>query len=116
MWNSSQREKQFLFFKEFLLVLTKSSFWEGDWALDYDSRNIWDFPDISSFPKVPKYSVVRQLVKHLVNTMLITNNQDSFRLWWNKNLDNHQKVSKYYDHDYLQIFFGFRVFINNLNC
>ena len=28
---------QFLFFSSFLLVLTKFSFWEEDWALDYNS-------------------------------------------------------------------------------
>ena len=28
---------QFLFFSSFLLVLTKSSFWEEDWALGYNS-------------------------------------------------------------------------------
>ena len=28
----------------------------------------------------------------------ITNNNDSFHLWWNRNLLNHQKESKYYAH------------------
>ena len=28
----------------------------------------------------------------------ITNNNDSFHLWWNRNLLNHQKDSKYYAH------------------
>ena len=31
--------------------------------------------------------------------MFITNNHDSFHLWWNENLVKHQKVSKYYDQD-----------------
>ena len=43
---------QFLFFGSFLLVLTKFSFWEEDWALGYNSMKIWDFPDISKFPKI----------------------------------------------------------------
>ena len=38
---------QFLFFSSFLLVLTKFSFWEEDWALGYNSMIFWDFPDIS---------------------------------------------------------------------
>ena len=32
-------------------------------------------------------------------------NQASFHLWWKENLLNHQKVSKYYEHDCLQSFF-----------
>ena len=37
MWNSTLREKhQFLFFRRFLLVLTKFWFWGGDWALGYN--------------------------------------------------------------------------------
>ena len=31
--------------------------------------------------------------------MFITNNHDSFHLWWEKNLVEHQKVWKYYDQD-----------------
>ena len=29
----------------------------------------------------------------------ITNNHASFHFWWKENLLNHQKVSKYYEHD-----------------
>ena len=28
------------------------NFWEGDWELDYVSTQIWDFPNISLFPKI----------------------------------------------------------------
>ena len=38
---------QFLFFSSFLIVLTKFSFWEEDWALGYNSMELCDFPDIS---------------------------------------------------------------------
>ena len=41
-----------LFFKIFLLVLTKLSFWEGDWALGYHSLKLRQFPDISKFPMI----------------------------------------------------------------
>ena len=34
----------------------------------------------------------------------ITSNHASFNLWWKKNLLNHQKVSKYHEHDCLQNF------------
>ena len=36
---------QFLFFKGFLLVLIKFSFWGGDWALGYNSMGFCYFPD-----------------------------------------------------------------------
>ena len=48
MWNSALREKfKFLFFKSFLQVLTKFSFWPEDWALGYHSMKFRHFPDIS---------------------------------------------------------------------
>ena len=37
----------FLFFKSFLLALTKFSFWQEDWALGYHSMNFRHFPNIS---------------------------------------------------------------------
>ena len=37
----------FLLFKSFLLVPTKLSFWQEDWALGYDSMKFRHFPDIS---------------------------------------------------------------------
>ena len=37
----------FLFFKSFLRVLTKLSFWQGGWALGYHSLKFRHFPDIS---------------------------------------------------------------------
>ena len=43
---------QFLFFKIFLIVLKKNSFWEEDWALGYNSTKFWDLPDIFLFLKV----------------------------------------------------------------
>ena len=38
---------QFLFFKSFLLVLTKLSFWQGDWGLGYHYVTFRKFPNIS---------------------------------------------------------------------
>ena len=40
------RRLYFLFFKSFLLALTKLSFWGGDWALSYHSLKFRQFPDI----------------------------------------------------------------------
>ena len=38
---------QFPSFKRFSLVLAKSSFWQGHWALGYHSMGFGQFPDIS---------------------------------------------------------------------
>ena len=38
-------------------------------------------------------------MRQLVYIIFITNNHDSFHLWWKENLAKHQKVSKYYDQD-----------------
>ena len=43
-------------------------------------------------------------MRKLVYTTFITNNHDSFHLWWNENLVKHWKVSKYYDQDCLKNF------------
>ena len=37
----------------------------------------------------------------LVYTMFVTNNHASFQLLWNENVVKHQKVSKYYTHDWI---------------
>ena len=50
VWN--RWRVNFLFFREFLLVLTKLSFREEDWALGNNSMKFWDLPDISQFPKI----------------------------------------------------------------
>ena len=48
MWNSGIQEKfNNLFFKSFLLVLTKFLLWQEDWTLGYNSKKIKHFPYIS---------------------------------------------------------------------
>ena len=50
MWNSALREKfNFYFFRSFLLVLTKFSFWKNDWALGYNSIKFWNYSDFPNF-------------------------------------------------------------------
>ena len=44
---SSTGKVSVLFFNLFLLVLTKLSFWQEDWALGYQSMKFRHFPDIS---------------------------------------------------------------------
>ena len=43
-------------------------------------------------------------MRKLVYTMFISNNRPSFQLWLNENLVKHQKVSTYYENDYLESF------------
>ena len=48
MWNSVLREKfDFYFQGVFLLVLTKFSFWEEDWAIGYNSMEFWHYSELS---------------------------------------------------------------------
>ena len=43
-------------------------------------------------------------MRQLVYTILVSNNRQSFHLWWKENLGKLQQVSKYYERDCLQIF------------
>ena len=43
---------QFLFFRSFLPILTKLSFWGEYWALNYDFTRFLYFLDISYIPKI----------------------------------------------------------------
>ena len=47
VWNSAEREKFNLFFKSFLLVLTKLSFGLGEWVMGYHSMGFRHFADMS---------------------------------------------------------------------
>ena len=53
------------------------------------------FPDFLKFFSDLKV----RLLSRLATREAITNNYDSFHLWWKRNLAKHQKISKYYDHD-----------------
>ena len=48
--------------------------------------------------------VFLQVVRQFVYTAFISNNRASFHLWRQKSLVKYQKVSKYYENDYLQNF------------
>ena len=41
------RKVYLLFFKTFLVVLTKLSFWQGEWVLGYHFMKFRHFPNIS---------------------------------------------------------------------
>ena len=111
MWNSAQ----FLFFKSFLLVLTKLSFWLGDWALGYHSMMFRQFPGISKFPKILSLKSFGSLWDNLVCSIFVNNNRPSFQSWWKEILVKHWKVSKYYETDCRFYRFYMHFFINVLS-
>ena len=86
---------QFLFFRRFFLVLTKFSFREEDQALGKKTMKFWDFPE----------SFLSRLATRIYQ--FITNSHAWCYIWWTENLLNHQKVSKYYEHD-LQVIRNFQ--------
>ena len=55
-------EVKFLFFKSFLLGLTKYSIWRVVWALGYHSMGIGYSPGISQFPGVLHISLSRSAI------------------------------------------------------
>ena len=83
----------------FLTAIAKFNFWKGDQALSYVSTQIWDFPNISLFPKILKSKVVRQLVRQLVQIVCYTRYHVSFYLWLIISVLQHCKVPKNYDQD-----------------
>ena len=89
---------QFPFFQEFFASIGKSSILGG--GLSARVQISWHF--LISWR--PMSCAVRHLVTQLVYTMFITINHASFHLWLKKNLVKHKKVSKFFDHDYLQNF------------
>ena len=94
------REKfNFCFSRDFLLVLTKFSFWQQDWALGYHSMKFRHFPNISWFPKILSLKLFANSWGNSWGTMFISNNRTSFPLSWKENLVKHREVSKYYENN-----------------
>ena len=61
--------------------------------------NFWGFPQLSKFPKI--WNPIRRFATCEATRIhqFITNNHTSFHLRWKEDLFNHQKISKYYEHD-----------------
>ena len=92
MWNRHTMGKvQFLFFSNFLQVLATFTFWEEDWALGYNSMKSRGFPEMSYFPKIRSFQVIRQLVTQLVYTIVNINAYTPLHLWQKKNLLKYKK-------------------------
>ena len=67
---------------------------------------LWRFDIFVLFPNFLRSEVLSFSATHetIRICQFIINKHASFHLWWKKNLLNHQKVSKYYEHDCLQNF------------
>ena len=48
IWCCNTGNFYFLYFSGFLVASSKVLFWEGGWALGYNSVELWDFPDLRS--------------------------------------------------------------------
>ena len=99
IWNSAPRKKFSLYFwGDFCWCWQNFHFGRGTklWAI-----NLWSLEIFLIFPNFLRFIilVVGQLVRQAVHIMFITNNHASIHLWWKENLLNHQKISKYCEHD-----------------
>ena len=78
-------------FQEFLLVLTKVSFWEEHWALGYNSMKVWGFLELfGNF-----WGNLCVPCSWLIITLSCTCGER--KIW-----SNIKKISKHFDHDCLQ--------------
>ena len=55
------RSVSYLLLHTFYLLLLKCNDWKGDWTLGYVSTQIWDFCNISYFPKILSLKVFGNL-------------------------------------------------------
>ena len=46
-------------------MFAKFSFWEGNWALGYNSMKFCDFSDFSKFPKIVSLKLLNNLLGNL---------------------------------------------------
>ena len=87
MWNKIEKssktghEKKSLisFLCDFWLLLPKFNFWKRDWALGYVFIQIWDFPNISLFPKISRFVllVVNRICTTTAKSLLQAKNVSS---------------------------------------
>ena len=103
IWNSALREKFNLFsFRRFLIVLIKFSFEEETWAL---SNNFYEFlAFFLTFPNFLRFQFLSPFATReaIRISQVIINNHTLFVM--KGKFGQPSKVSKYYDHDFLQNF------------
>ena len=85
-----------------LILLMRVSLWLEKWV--QWRKSVVDSTLVLMWNRTlrEKLYIVRQVMRRLVYTMIISNNRALFHLRWKKNLVKHQKVSKYDENDCLQ--------------
>ena len=107
MWNSKIRETFNFYFSAVFCWYQQSFYfekwpghWEEDWALDYNSMNFWDFPDLSEFPKILSLKSWGKSWGNSSIPYLLLKIALCFNCGETKILLKNQKVSKYYENDW----------------
>ena len=105
LWTKVKLDKKtrklwYLLVHTFWLLMPRFNFWKGDWALGYDSIQILDFANVSSFPKILSIGSYSKFV------ILNIKYHVSFYLWHLRPLPKH-KVIKCYDQNFFLFFFLF---------
>ena len=104
---------ELLFFRRFLLVLTKISFWVEDWALGNNIRSFQIFLIFSNFPRSkvlcrsPSYELTRI-------SQFVTSIRASFHFWLKESFLNIKKSQNITNIFACKIFFCF--FISSLTA
>ena len=99
IWTSALREKFFFNFSGVFAVIDKI-FILG--VTPGTSLQFYEFLKLSRNLRIsedPKSKSVWQIVRQIVYTMLITNNQASFQLYWKQNMVKDKKCSIHYEID-----------------
>ena len=101
-WNSELLGRFDFYFFGDLLVLAEFSFSGGGGGrgggIERRAIILWSFNIFLIFPTFLSLKLLGNSWDICIYHF-ITNNHAFFHLWWKKNLLNHQKVSKYYEHN-----------------
>ena len=124
MWNSALSEKfNFCFSWVFLLLLTKISFWQGDWTLGYHSMRFSHFSGFSYFPKILSLKSFRNSwgnsyipCLYVIVTYRFTCGER--KIWWNirKSQNVMKMILAFKWHWHLILFFVIRTYTILANC
>ena len=104
MWISALRKGLISVLQEFFASINKFFHLTGRLGTRLSFFGVLALSSCFLISKGPKSYVVRQLLRHVLYTMFLSNNRASFQLWWKESLVKHQKVSK--DHATDGSYFG----------
>ena len=94
------RKVWYLLLCVFRLLLPKFNFWKGDWTLGYVSTQIWDFPNISLFPKILSLKSLSNSWDNSYAKLCYMRYHALLYMWLIESLLKHCKVPKYCDQDW----------------